>query len=190
VSIAIPRNDQQSNFETDFDANAAKLLESFHSSVERKREAVDAFSVTITSHALHSGSTWPNVTLPDFAVRSANIRILADNVLLNFHPLVTDENRDGWEAFEKEHRDLYYDAEFAQDRIQQALQDARFNRTADDITGARNLQQKEEAVDLDMLGREIHNSIVNLQPDGSTLLAPLGSGPYLPISGKFPLLFR
>jgi hypothetical protein len=190
VAIGVHRyttNDQQSNFETDFDANAAKLLESFHNSVERKLEAVDAFAVTITSHALHSGSTWPNVTLPDFALRSANTRILADSVLLNFHPLVTDQARDGWEVYEKEHRDLY-DAEFAQDRMQQALQDARFNRTADANTGARHLQQEEEAVELDMLGREIHNSIVNMQPDGSTLSAPPGSGPYLPVWQVSPLV--
>jgi hypothetical protein len=136
-------NDQQSNFETDFDANAAKLLELFHNSVESKLEAVDAFAVTITPHALHSGS------LPDLALRSANTCILADCVVLSFHPLVTDEACDGWEAYEKEHQDLY-DAEFVQDWMQQALQDARFIQTADANTGARHLQQEEEAVEFDI----------------------------------------
>jgi hypothetical protein len=184
VAIGVFRyiaNDQQSNFEADFDANAARLLESFHESVERKLEAVDALAVTITSHALYSGSTWPNVTLPDFAVRTANTRILADCVGLQFYPLVTDETRAGWEAYAIENRDLY-DYQFAEDYMQQALQDARFNRTARANARARYLQQKPaEPVEYDIAGLPIPNQIVNLQPDGSLFPSPQGSGPYLPI---------
>jgi hypothetical protein len=180
-------NDQQSNFETDFDANAARLLESFHESVERKLEAVDALAVTVTSHAMESASTWPNVTLPDFAVRAANTRILADCVVVNFYPLVTDETRKGWEAYEIQTRHVY-DAEFAQDQMQQALQDARFNRTADAPTGGRHLQQAAQPVELDMFGLPLSNLITNMQPDGSMMAAPQDSGPYLPVWQTSPLV--
>jgi Adenylate and Guanylate cyclase catalytic domain len=191
-------NDQHSNFSTDFDAHAAKLLESFHDSVERKLEAVDALAVTVTSHAIQSGSTWPNVTLPDFAVRVANTRILADAVVVNFYPLVTDDTRAGWEAYYKANR-YRYDIEFEQDQRQQALQDARFNTTTtledvDDDDGSQGgatrqlLQQQPAVIEFDMLGLPISNSIFNLQEDGFTLPAPANSGPYLPVWQVSPVV--
>jgi class 3 adenylate cyclase len=191
-------HDQHSNFETDFEAHAAKLLESFHDSVERKLEAVDALAVTITSHAIQSGSSWPNVTLPDFAVRVANTRILADAVVVNFYPLVTDDTRAGWEAYYNANR-FRYTIEFEQDQRQQVLQDARFNETSDN-TGdgsskeggaTRQLQQGASAtgpIEFDMLGFPISKSIFNLQDDGFTTPAPENSGPYLPVWQVSPVV--
>ena len=43
--------DQRENFETDYRANATRLIEALHSSVEAKMQAINARSVSMTSFA-------------------------------------------------------------------------------------------------------------------------------------------
>jgi Adenylate and Guanylate cyclase catalytic domain len=95
---------------------------------------------------------------------------------------VRDATREGWEAYEIKTRHVY-DTEFAQDQMQQALQDDRFNRT-----GVRHLQQAAQPVEFDMFGVPLSNSITNMQPDGSMMPAPQDSGPYLPVWQTSPLV--
>jgi hypothetical protein len=93
------RNDQVQDFENAFEAHATKIVESFYETVERKLEAIDALSVTITSYAKSTGATFPNVTLPDFEIRASNSRVLSDSAVFNYQPVVTDETRLAWEAY-------------------------------------------------------------------------------------------
>jgi hypothetical protein len=75
VSIGVlwyTRADQESDFKESFKADANRLLESFHKSLERTLEAVDALSVAITAHALETNSTFPFVNLPNSAFRYGN----------------------------------------------------------------------------------------------------------------------
>ena len=60
---------QKDDFESEFESHAAKILETFHDSVERKIEAIDALSVQYTSYARATGASFPNVTLPDMEIR-------------------------------------------------------------------------------------------------------------------------
>lgn len=93
------RQDEKEDFEKEFTSSAAKLVETFHESVERRLGACDTLSVTITSYAMQTGATFPNVTMPNWALRGMNSRIMADSPLIYWLPLVTDEMRPGWEAF-------------------------------------------------------------------------------------------
>jgi hypothetical protein len=157
-------NDQEEDFEHDFRAQATKILESFHESVERKLEAVDALSVAFTSYARGTGVTFPNVTLPDFEIRAANARILADSFVINYYPLVTDETRKGWEEYQIANRD-YYDASMQSGSAQRAYQAARFGE--DD---RRSLVEE-----------VLTDEIEDLTLQGARIVAPEGSGPYLPL---------
>jgi hypothetical protein len=67
------RNDEEEDFEHDFSANAAKVIEAFHDAVDQKLGAADTLSATITTIAIATGSTFPNVTIPDFEVRSKGV---------------------------------------------------------------------------------------------------------------------
>ena len=64
------RNDEEEDFENDFSVNAAKLIEAFHDGVDRKLGAAETLSATITSIAISTGATFPNVTIPNIEVRS------------------------------------------------------------------------------------------------------------------------
>jgi class 3 adenylate cyclase len=161
-------NDQTQDFESAFEAHATKILESFYETVERKLEAVDSLSVTITSYAKSTGATFPNVTLPDFEIRASNSRVLSDTAVFNYQPVVTDETRLGWEAYQIENRD-HFDEAFASGISQRAHQDDRLGHIDDD--GARRSLQTDDLRDV----------IMNLAPDGTTFVAPEGSGPYLPV---------
>jgi hypothetical protein len=94
------RNDQTSDFEVAFRFDATKVLELFHRNLERRLELVEALSVTITSHELNTKETFPNVSWPDCVVRFAHCRVLTGSVFVNYLPLVTDANRQGWEAYQ------------------------------------------------------------------------------------------
>jgi hypothetical protein len=95
-------SNEKDQFQSEFDVYADKVIASFNSAIQRKRAAVDSLSVAITSHAISSGSTFPNVTLPHFEYRGSNTRIIGDTVVAMYLPLVTDETREGWEAYSRE----------------------------------------------------------------------------------------
>jgi ABC-type Fe3+ transport system permease subunit len=66
VSVGVylfTRNDQEQDFETQFEAQAMRMLERFHEAVESKLDAMDALATSITSFALSTGATFPNVTI-------------------------------------------------------------------------------------------------------------------------------
>jgi class 3 adenylate cyclase len=93
------RNVEEETFETQFAAYSNRIVESFHDSIEDNLGATDALSVLITSFALSTGATFPNVTVPNFEVIGASSRVLADALVVFWLPLVTDETREGWEEY-------------------------------------------------------------------------------------------
>jgi class 3 adenylate cyclase len=162
------KNDQVQDFESAFEGHATRIQESFYDTIERKLEAVDALSVTITSYAKSTGATFPNVTLPDFEIRCSNSRVLSDTSVINYQPVVTDETRLGWEAYQIANRG-HFDEALASGIAQRAQQDVRFGQIDGD-GDKRGLQES-----------DLRDVIMNLEPDGTTSVAPEGSGPYLPV---------
>jgi hypothetical protein len=66
VSVAVymfTRDDQEQDFETQFESQAIRILERFHGAVESKLGAMDALATSVTSFALSSGASFPNVTI-------------------------------------------------------------------------------------------------------------------------------
>jgi hypothetical protein len=96
------QNSEEDQFQSEFGVHADKVIESFNLAIERKLSAIDSLSVAITSHAISSGSTFPNVTVPHFEYKGSNTRIIGDTVMAFYMPLVTDETREGWEAYSRE----------------------------------------------------------------------------------------
>lgn len=136
------KNDQKGDFENEFSGYAGRIVANFDRELERKLAAFDALASSYTSHSLASGNKFPNVTLPHADIRGANTRILGDTVYFQWGPLVTDENRAGWEAYAAEN-EKRLDEAFFSELDQKARQDARFNLTTPgrrDLTEARDLQ--------------------------------------------------
>ena len=79
--------DQEADFESEFLGLADRLQDSFVTTMEHQLGAVDYLSTTITSFALQNGnSAFPNVTLPDFEIRGANARVVADSTFFRWMP--------------------------------------------------------------------------------------------------------
>jgi hypothetical protein len=93
------KNEEKENFETEFHALADQVIDSFHASVNNQLAAMDALSVSYTSHALTSGANFPNITLPHFELKGANTRIISHGFIAHFLPMITDDNRRGWEEY-------------------------------------------------------------------------------------------
>jgi class 3 adenylate cyclase len=167
------RNDQRGDFKDSFRADADRLLESFYKSVERTLEAVDALSVTITSHALETNSTFPNVSLPDFALRFGNARILSGSPYVEYLPLVTDETRIGYEEYYRKNAALQYQREYEKEVIARTFQDQHFGRTTNEAS-------------VSWAGES--DVISNRGRGGEMVPAPPNTGPYLPLAHISPVM--
>lgn len=170
------RNDEQHDFEKDFQAKAEKIISTFHQSMERKLEAVDALSVSITAAARATGAKFPFVSVPDFAIRAANTRILAETALISYLPLVQEPERAEWENFVQENFDAYFWPSFEFESYQRMQQDERLG-----------LPKRNETFDIAMLQMQPANPrIVVFTPYGTVENATDGTGPYLPLWHSSP----
>jgi hypothetical protein len=168
-------NEEQESFEFEYEASAHRIVESFHTTVERRMEAIHSLATSITSYALATNNTFPFVTVPHFAVLGSILRVQADALAVQWLPLVTDENRDAWEDYALENR-FHIDEAFEEDAQLRLRQDEEFGYAAD-YEGNRMLE--EEVLNETILddGTGFHPRIwsVVLREDH-----PKGSGPYLP----------
>ena len=91
------------SFEGSFDDDSDKVFESIGSSLDRTLEAIDSFVVATASYAEATNSTWPFVTMPNFAVRIAKIRSLSKATYIGQYQYVTEEQRRLWQNYSIEH---------------------------------------------------------------------------------------
>jgi len=94
---------QTAEFEDQFKEDAKKVFESIGTTLDLTLGAADSFVVGLVSFALYSNSTWPFVTMPDFAVKAAKLRTLSKSTVLGFYPKVATEQRSEWEQYAKGH---------------------------------------------------------------------------------------
>ena len=71
--------------------------------LDRTLEAVDSFVVTTASYAEATNSSWPFVTIPNFAVRIAKIRTLAKAVYVGQLQYVSEDQRRAWQNYSMQH---------------------------------------------------------------------------------------
>ena len=90
---------EKDDFEEHFVGDSSKIFESIGSTLELTLGAVDSFLVGLVSFARFTNATWPQVTLPDYAVRVAKIRSLSKAVLFTQYHFVADEQRAKWENY-------------------------------------------------------------------------------------------
>ena len=182
------RNEERDNFVTQFDDSAFKVVETFHHIVEGTLGAIDTMSISITSYALRENLTFPFVTMPDFEVRGANLRVQAGAAVVHWMPLVTDETRSSWEEYALENR-FQIDQAFERDREFRLKQDEYFGLVDQDdgrlLFGTENLRlvQEEETREETTLddGTAYHPSIWSSGAIDARGDEPEGSGPYLPL---------
>jgi hypothetical protein len=172
-------NDEKQNFEAGYQANAERIIESFHDAVERRLGAISSMATSITSYALDTKKTFPLVTIPNFEIRGSDLRAQADATVIHWMPLVTDETRVAWEEYALANRSQI-DKAFEEDAKRREVQDDEFGLTNTTSTGIRMLQQSPQETILDD-GTGYHPSIWSIgsiRPKGDE---PEGSGPYLPL---------
>jgi hypothetical protein len=116
------KSNEQAHFQDDFERNARLVLDAFEEAVEHRLGAINTMANSITSHALATNQTFPMVTIPDFALRGADFRIQATAPVMHWLPLVSDDNRDAWEAYALENR-FQIDEAFQQDQEMRQRQD-------------------------------------------------------------------
>ncbi|KAL7425776.1 hypothetical protein ACHAXH_000378, partial [Discostella pseudostelligera] len=100
------KNDEQSNFQTQYDDSVSMVAESFQNRIDIKYNTAKTFSAMITSRygnvaqaVIGEEPIWPNVTIPDFQEQAKAMLTIADGRAISFNPIITqDVNRLEWEA--------------------------------------------------------------------------------------------
>ncbi|KAL3756711.1 hypothetical protein ACHAWU_006726, partial [Discostella pseudostelligera] len=100
------KNDEHSNFQTQYDDSVSMVAESFQNRIDIKYNTAKTFSAMITSRygnvaqaVIGEEPIWPNVTIPDFQEQAKAMLTIADGRAISFNPIITqDVNRLEWEA--------------------------------------------------------------------------------------------
>ncbi|CAB9497953.1 Receptor-type guanylate cyclase gcy [Seminavis robusta] len=126
----LTKKQEEEAFEAAFSTNAHKLVQTFTDSVDRKIVALGGLSAAITANALSTHQTFPNVTIENWSALGIQTRIQADGMMCEYAPLVTSENRLGWEEYADKHRTWIREAFYSETRYERE-QDARFGIEAE-----------------------------------------------------------
>jgi hypothetical protein len=172
-------NDEKQHFEVAYQANAERIIESFHKAVVVRLGAINSMATAITSYALDTKQTFPLVTIPHFEIKGSDLRVQADAAIIHWMPLVTDDTRAAWEEYALAKRSQI-DEGFQEEAKLRVEQDGEFGLTNTTSTDDRMLQQSRQETILDD-GTGYHPSIWSIgtiRPRGDE---PEGSGPYLPL---------
>jgi hypothetical protein len=104
VAVYYYTSDAESKeFEERFDNEAAKIFEAVGGSLNLSLGAIDSFIVGLLSYARTTNSTWPYVTLPDYAVRVAKLRAFSKAFSVSQYHFVNGDQREEWEEYSFAH---------------------------------------------------------------------------------------
>jgi signal transduction histidine kinase/CheY-like chemotaxis protein len=182
-------------FEIQYQADAEKIVESFHATLDKRLGAINTLATALTMYAKCSNHTFPFVTMPDFVVSGSNTRILADAAIVHWLPLVTEETREEWEEYAYANRHQV-DEELAKDQAFRRQEDIKWGYTSPENRELEELETTES------VSNTTDNSTIivvnNVVQDGTKFhyriwspetkeVIPTGSGPYLPIWQRSPV---
>jgi hypothetical protein len=173
------RSDETQDFVSQFDAQAARVIDQFHASMERTLQTMDSMSVATTSSAKATGQTFPNVTIPDFILRGSSARVLSEGLYFAWALLVTDDTRSGWEAYAAAHAGVQQSGEaFVSEFAARTQQNDKFGLNVS-IPNVEGLLP-DRGADSDF-GPALKNEIWSFSKDDVRVSKPVGSGPYAPV---------
>jgi hypothetical protein len=90
---------EQREFVSQFQYDAKKILESIGTSTSRSLGILDSYAVVACSYTNFGNRSFPNITIPDFAIRAAKYRSACGGIIFSHLPIVTADERDAWEAY-------------------------------------------------------------------------------------------
>ena len=90
---------EQNAFETAFEEQASKLINTFSDTAMGRVKAMTGFASNIKSHARFANATWPMVSLPEFGEQAKYVTQLASIVSLVLIPVVHESDRGQWETY-------------------------------------------------------------------------------------------
>jgi len=180
--------DQNKDFVDSFERHAQRLISAFTEQLVTKLGVVDSLAVSIASFAAATNSVFPNVTVPDFSIRGSNMRVLSRGIRIEWLPLVTDETREGWQAYANENKNWLFKS-YDEESYQRNLQDEKFGEEGnytryDSILRRSSNAMFDYSYEIFEFRREMN--IAKVGKENAYLLGsnrvprPEGSGPYLP----------
>ncbi|CAB9527934.1 Receptor-type guanylate cyclase gcy [Seminavis robusta] len=89
-------NQEKAAFETKFDSDASKILESIGTTFEQTLGSTDAFITQLIAYAHYSDSTWPFITMPAFAIHATKLLKLSKAFYFSVYPFVEPSQHDEW----------------------------------------------------------------------------------------------
>jgi hypothetical protein len=98
VNIYVKKK-EQSQFAEKFRTDALKVLDTVSNSIDRTFIPMDSLAVDLVSYARATNSTWPCVTLPNFALRMSKALPQTDAMVIQFLPIVKPSQRKKWEHY-------------------------------------------------------------------------------------------
>ncbi|CAB9526948.1 natriuretic peptide receptor 2 [Seminavis robusta] len=87
---------QQDAFETKFNNDASKVLEVVGATFQDTLGSTDAFITQLVAYARYSGSSWPYVTMPAFAIHATKLLKLSKAFYFSVYPFVEPWQHDEW----------------------------------------------------------------------------------------------
>ncbi|CAB9511296.1 Receptor-type guanylate cyclase gcy [Seminavis robusta] len=119
VSISVYRymsGSEEEAFETKFESDADKVLEAMGKTLDQTVGATDAFIRQIVSHARHSNSTWPFVTMPDYGLHAGKLLKLSKDFTCSICVFVEPDQREDWLEYANDNLHWVDEAKAIQDK--------------------------------------------------------------------------
>ena len=173
--FTLTKNDERDRFENHVELYSSRIIDSFQHAISERLQAISGMATSITSYALATGQTFPMVTVPDFEVRGASLRVQAQTHAIHYMPVVHDSQRAAWEEYALEHRG-HIDQAFQSDNELRQRQDVELGYST-----RRSLQSNGNIETVVDDGTGYHQKIWSsgaITPKGDELE---GAGPYLPL---------
>jgi class 3 adenylate cyclase len=91
-----------------FENYASQIVSVARETADNSFEAVEAFSVTVSSYAVDANKTWPFVDVPDWSARGQRLAALTGASRVILCPIVEDEKRQDWESHARNNAASWY----------------------------------------------------------------------------------
>jgi CHASE domain len=92
-------------FSLQFTSYATEIADLSHQEALDMLQALQALSASVTSASLATGSTFPNVTIPDFELHGMNNNKISKALQVTYAPLIERSDREKWEVYSRHQQD-------------------------------------------------------------------------------------